>query len=874
MSFSKEKNDNILYVNKNEIKSNNNDINEQSSLTKKLKRFLRKKNIYSPKKLVFDNKLMSSKNIKNTSDFNIVTTKNDKKLKLKLNNENKEQFMEFYINDNIKNSIFNLKDNTISTTKYNIFTFIPKGLFYQFSRWANIYFLFTAIIQSIPIISPIKSITAIIPLIFVLGVSMIREALEDIYRYNYDHLNNEEEIIVLRNNKFIKSKSKTLRHGEIIIIYENQNIPTDMILIDTAFSEGICYVETSSLDGEKNLKLKVTNKYTLGFINKDIVKKKTIKNVIQSDNYIFSGFIRINVPNVNLNYINGTFHPKFRKLDVSIDQDIIISNKEFILKGSILKNTNWILGVVVYTGMNNKIILNSKKPRIKISKIVRKLNLYLLFVFILLIFCCVICSITHHLKYQKFKKYYNTILLKTDSTTESVIIFFTYFLLLNTFIPISLIVTIEIVKMMQGIFIKWDILLYSKWRQFFCSVKGFSIIEELGNVNFIFADITGTLTKNQLQFKYCIIDKKFYKYLKIRNKYNSVKNYSRKKCLIGSKIIEKINKISANESNALNDNSKLMLNKETKDNRHDRINMILEYQDSSRNINKIEDKNKIYRSKSIFTIEEEDIMNSINAYSNQNDEAKKNKYYTIIDKNKFSFYLNGIIRIGEGYFSNPKNNSFLKISTKKMNTFNSINYIHEFWIALALANECMIKNENGNIKYIGTSLDDLELVKTAAEQGYKLIETSVNNKTLNINGQNYNYEVLQTLGFSSERKRMSIIVKYQDEIILYIKGAESEISKRLSKITLENENYKIISNGLNEFSKKGLRTLMVAYRKINNQDYNVWAQELLDEDKFNIKNKTKLIENLYDIIENNLALIGGTVVEDKLQDNVLKPLKN
>ena len=66
-----------------------------------------------------------------------------------------------------------------------------------------------------------------------------------------------------------------------------------------------------------------------------------------------------------------------------------------------------------------------------------------------------------------------------------------------------------------------------------------------------------------------------------------------------------------------------MLNKETKDNRYDRINMILEYQDSSRNINKIEDKNKIYRSKSIFTIEEEDIMNSINAYSNQNDEAKK-----------------------------------------------------------------------------------------------------------------------------------------------------------------------------------------------------------------------------------------------------------
>ncbi len=72
---------------------------------------------------------------------------------------------------------------------------------------------------------------------------MFREALEDIARYNYDHLNNEEEIIILRNNKFIKSKNKTLRHGEIIIIYENQNIPIDIILIDNSFSEGICYVE-------------------------------------------------------------------------------------------------------------------------------------------------------------------------------------------------------------------------------------------------------------------------------------------------------------------------------------------------------------------------------------------------------------------------------------------------------------------------------------------------------------------------------------------------------------------------------------------------------------------------------------------------------
>ena len=129
----------------------------------------------------------------------------------------KEEFIVFYINNNKKNLIYNLNDNTISTTKYNIFTFLPKGLLFQFSRWSNVYFLFTAIIQSIPLISPLTSLTAIIPLIFVLGVSMIREALEDLGRYHYDKLSNEEEVIVYRDKKFIKAPSKSLKHGEIIL---------------------------------------------------------------------------------------------------------------------------------------------------------------------------------------------------------------------------------------------------------------------------------------------------------------------------------------------------------------------------------------------------------------------------------------------------------------------------------------------------------------------------------------------------------------------------------------------------------------------------------------------------------------------------------
>ena len=255
---------------------------------------------------------------------------------------------------------------------------------------------------------------------------MIREAVEDIVRKNYDSLNNREEVIVLRENKFIRAESQSLKNGEIILIYENKNIPADMILIDSGFVEGICYVETSSLDGEKTLKLKVANKYTQGFISNDINKHKRITKLIKPHKYSFNGFIKINAPNIDLNYVNGTMHTLFKKEGKVIQEDINISTNEFLLKGSVLKNTSWIIGIVVYTGMNNKIILNSKQPRTKISQIEKRMNNYLIYVFVFLMICCLVCSIMHHQGLNKHKNFYeNFIQLQRSALTESFITFFT-----------------------------------------------------------------------------------------------------------------------------------------------------------------------------------------------------------------------------------------------------------------------------------------------------------------------------------------------------------------------------------------------------------------------------------------------------------------
>ena len=702
----------------------------------------------------------------------VISKKNVKMDSSIYHDETVEPPIYFHINDNKANKKFKIKNNKITTTKYNLLTLLPKGLLLQFTRLANIFFLFTAIIQSIPVISPLTSLTAIVPLIFVLGVSLIREFIEDWTRKSYDDMSNREEVVVFRDGSFKKDYSQSLRIGEVIIVPEGRTIPADMILIDSGLREGIAYVETSSLDGEKALKFKLANKQTIGVFSEENNKRE-----INFRNLVIGGEVEICPPNQNLNEISGKIKFFLKKNDVIKANYVYyeISIKEFILKGSILRNSNWIVGIIVYTGMNNKIILNSKKPRTKVSKIERKMNFYLIYVFIFLILCCLACSFFHHYGYNNHKLYYsNFILLKRSSLSESFITFFTYFLLLNTMIPISLIVTIEIIKICQGFFIEWDTKLYSKFRHVFCKARAVSINEELGNVNYIFSDKTGTLTLNQLKFKYCLINQKCYAYRR---------------------------DINISKSNSFDNEKKLLDN--------------------------------------------------------------------------FS-YINEIIPFHENYFSNDisnkrryilENKNFKKNKEEFIELEEDIYNIEEFWKAIALTNECMVSEENGEIKYIGTSPDDNELVKTACSQGYKLFSTSIDKKMVRIGREGeFSFDILHVLGFSSERKRMSIIVRDKNKIKIYCKGADMEIIKRLSSKEKCKKKFKVISAELDNFSKFGYRTLMVATKIIKESDYRLWIDKIRRGEKF--KDNSRLIEKLYNLIECDFELLGGTILEDKLQNKV------
>ena len=439
-------------------------------------------------------------------------------------------YYQFYINNAEKNKLeLHFKSNELDTRKYNCITFLPKALFFQFNRPANIYFLITAILQCIPMISPLNPTSAILPLIIVLSASLIREGMEDYARGKLDKQQNEEKCDIYNpyTNKWEETQSGKLYVGDIISVLENETFPADIIVIDSNLPEGICYIETGTLDGEKTLKLKESSLQTGGWLNISGEKRKEFR---------LSGIVFADRPNPELYQLNGRMHLKY--LD-NIEEgnnnllkcDVPLDSKQLLLKGAKLKNTEWVIGIVVYSGLDCKIMKNAKEPVSKYSSVEKLMNKSLIFIFI---FQAILCFISALLRFYYYKKnklekaknsfgFFDEKNDKKALAIECFFNYFTYLLLLNTMIPISLIITVEVVKIFQGLFMSYDQYSYSKLRKKFLTPNSVSLNEECGLVNYIFSDKTGTLTCNKMQFKYCVIGETCYQYIRNKEEENDEK---------------------------------------------------------------------------------------------------------------------------------------------------------------------------------------------------------------------------------------------------------------------------------------------------------------------------------------------------------------
>ncbi|KAF8849370.1 P-type ATPase-like protein [Acephala macrosclerotiorum] len=398
-----------------------------------------------------------------------------------------------HLNNPPANSANKYVDNHISTAKYNIATFVPKFLFEQFSKFANIFFLFTAALQQIPNISPTNRYTTIGPLILVLLVSAGKELIEDYKRKTSDKSLNNSKARVLKGSQFQETRWVNVAVGDIVRVESEEPFPADIVLLASSEPEGLCYIETANLDGETNLKIKQAI-------------PETCVMVSSSDLSRLGGRLRSEQPNSSL----YTYEATLTMAAGGGEKELPLQPDQLLLRGATLRNTPWIHGVVVFTGHETKLMRNATATPIKRTAVERQLNILVLMLVGILIALSVISSIgdlivrTYHSSELSYLGYSlsSSALKKVQQFWSDI---FTYWVLYSALVPISLFVTIELVKYWHAILINDDLDMYYDKTDTPAVCRTSSLVEELGMVEYIFSDKTGTLTCNQMEFKQCSI---------------------------------------------------------------------------------------------------------------------------------------------------------------------------------------------------------------------------------------------------------------------------------------------------------------------------------------------------------------------------------
>ncbi|KAM0724828.1 Phospholipid-transporting ATPase ID [Formica fusca] len=397
------------------------------------------------------------------------------------------------------NSQFNYANNYIKTSKYSVLTFLPLNLFEQFQRLANFYFLCLLVLQMIPAISSLTPITTAIPLIGVLTLTAVKDAYDDFQRHSNDSQVNNRKSRTLRGTNLREEKWSQVQVGDVIRMENDQFVAADVLLLSTSEPNGLCYIETAELDGETNLKCRQCLPETAEMMdNHELIGQ-------------FDGEIVCETPNNLLNKFDGTLTWRGQKY--------ALDNDKIILRGCVLRNTQWCYGMVIFAGKDTKLMQNSGKTKFKRTSIDRLLNLLIIgivfFLLSLCLFCMVGCGIWESLVGRYFQTYlpWDSLVPSepiTGATVIALLVFFSYSIVLNTVVPISLYVSVEVIRFVQSFLINWDEEMYYAPTKTHAKARTTTLNEELGQIEYIFSDKTGTLTQNIMTFNKCSVAGKCY----------------------------------------------------------------------------------------------------------------------------------------------------------------------------------------------------------------------------------------------------------------------------------------------------------------------------------------------------------------------------
>uniref|UniRef100_A0A4W6CSV6 Phospholipid-transporting ATPase n=1 Tax=Lates calcarifer TaxID=8187 RepID=A0A4W6CSV6_LATCA len=615
--------------------------------------------------------------------------------------------------------------NAIKTYKYNVLTFLPLNLYEQFKRAANLYFLALLILQIIPDISTLPWYTTLIPLVVVLGITAIKDLVDDLARHRMDKEINNRKCEVLLDGRFQESKWRNIEVGDVVRLKKNDFIPADILLLSSSNPNSLCYVETAELDGETNLKFKMGLRVT----DERLQEERQLAE--------FDALIECEEPNNRLDKFMGTMLWQRERYPLDLDN--------MLLRGCKVRNTEECHGLVIFAGADTKIMRNGGKTRFKRTKIDELMNYMVYTIFVLLILVAAGLAIGHTFWYEEIgsKAWYLYDAKGQDASYRGFLSFWGYIIVLNTMVPISLYVSVEVIRLGQSKFINWDLQMYFAEKDTPAKARTTTLNEQLGQIEYIFSDKTGTLTQNIMAFKKCTIAGRSYgEYHRDRTKYPVDWSW----------------------------------------NRH-------------------------------------------------------------ADR-KFQFMDHSLV-------------ACVRSRKDKDAT--------EFFKLLSLCHTVMVEHKDGDLVYQAASPDEGALVTAARNFGYVFLSRTQDTITIKEMDQESTYEMLALLDFNSDRKRMSIILKFPDgRIRLYCKGADTVIYERLSPNSRHKET---TQDALDIFANETLRTLCLCYKDISTDEFEAWSRKHKDA-QVAMSDRDAALDRVYEEIENNLMLIGATAIEDKLQDGV------
>ena len=701
--------------------------------------------------------------------------------------------------------------NRISTTKYNLFTFLPKFLFAMFTKAAYFYFLVQTCLSWWEVISPFGGIGFTMALLSVLIIAGLKEGFEDRKRHLSDKLINcSTAHVVDSEGRVVDQMWQDVKVGQILLIYDGEEVPADCICLHTALDN--CYVHTANLDGETNLKIKKSIKGvelsdeeavisaqddyldSRGFVS-SAERAQTMKDYAKMEKEAFRlskivGEIHCELPSADLYSFKGYASVKSNPwveeeegsaalgkngdvngLETEFEKHPM-SMGEMLLRGTTIMNSGYVFGLVIYSGKETRILMNSSQTPMKCGSSEYFLNIQIVVLAVLQLLLCIICAVASYFwRDVKGRNMYYLMMNEYDkgSNFENpavyiVVTCLTFWILYSAMVPISLFITLEVVRFWQCIaFINFDpaMRVDEEDKSLWPKARNSNVIEDLAKITYIFSDKTGTLTSNDMQLRFISIGSKKF----------------------GSESFKFEN--------------------------------VIPFSDWAETVNNFDSK----------------LMNPF---------EKISTWEPVIDS----------IDMGKKKWSKS-------FPHHALNFFSSMALCHS-----VLPQEL----EDGDIAYQGPSPDEVCIVGAAKKLGFTFNENKSNIMYLNVLGKKCKFRLLNTLEFSSDRKRMSVIVQDQRKrIYLICKGADSVMLPRLEAES--DSDIDEINKVLHDYSVKGLRCLLFASKTLSFEEWNAWNLEYKAAAN-DIEHREERMSECMDRIEEGLQLLGVTAVEDKLQEEV------